>query len=69
MSTPVRVFVVDVVDPPIVHWPKGWPVPRVGECVIIGDGNEFYVRVIEWCPEGDSESSEPFVGVTLGSRR
>ena len=54
------------------EWPQGWPVPREGEEVTLGNGANVYVRHVVWHPSGSTFNggdSEPFVYVVLGPRR
>lgn len=46
-------------------WPEGWPVPRVDDEVRLADGTSTRVHVVEWCPDGDDGSPEPFVYLVL----
>lgn len=50
-------------------WPEGWPVPREGEPIHIGE-DTLYVRTVAWYPAGDIHGDhEPFVYVVLGPQR
>lgn len=70
MSAAVRVRVVGFVDRPTVEWPAGFPIPRVGDPVHVGD-DMYTVRTVAWYPAGDNDaaSPEPFVYVVLGPHR
>lgn len=54
-------------DRPTVRWPKGWPVPRIGEIVHrTPDGPELYVRYVEYYMSGmDDYTDEPTIHVVL----
>jgi hypothetical protein len=65
VSTPVNVKVRIVGEahqlPPL--WPPGWPAPREGETVHLGE-TTLRVQAVAWYPVG-SQGSEPFIYVVL----
>lgn len=46
-------------------WPEGWPVPRVGDGVVLADGRSLNVTAVDWMPHGEDPGDEPFVYVVL----
>lgn len=47
-------------------WPNNWPVPRVGDDVVLKDGRSLKVSAVDWFPHGE-DGSEPFVYIVLKS--
>ena len=33
-----------------MEWPKGWPLPRIGEAVIGSDREVYRVKDVHWAP-------------------
>jgi hypothetical protein len=62
-------IIAEVMDPPDaayeILWPDGWPVPRVGDDVVLHDRN-LAVRAVYWNPQGDEDDPKPFVFLALG---
>lgn len=50
-------------------WPEGWPVPRVGDEVVLKDSSTVTVRTVVWYPGGDQDAPFPHAYVVLGPRR
>jgi hypothetical protein len=67
VAAAVKIRIVGFTDWTPITWPDGWPPPREGEPVHVGD-NVLYVRTVAWYPQGD-KTPEPFVYVVLGPRR
>jgi hypothetical protein len=47
-------------------WPNNWPVPRLGDSVVLKDGRSLIVSAIDWFPEGE-DGGEPMVYIVLKS--
>lgn len=53
-------------DVPVLRWPAGWPIPRVGDKVSIPRAPwPLVVREVDWLIEGTELSPEPRVLVVL----
>jgi hypothetical protein len=65
----VRVAVVGSMRRQEVHWPDGWPAPRIGDGFTLPDADEVTtVRAVDWFPEGEDDNMTPFVYVVVGPR-
>ena len=63
----IKISVTGMHPRPDIVWPEGWPMPRIGEEVTIGEHNLF-VRHVDYYPLGDLEEKDPFIYVVIGPR-
>lgn len=63
-------FVFHLVDvspyTPKMTWPKDWPLPRLRDVVILPGCPPLCVKKIEWAPQGDDTTEEPYVFIEIG---
>lgn len=66
MNPDLPVMVRTVPDVDRDTWPKGWPLPRIGESVSWPDVSQTYwVHDVAWYPAGEPGDPGPFICIVL----